>query len=316
LVDDLLDLSRITRGKIHLKMETLEMAEVVARAVETSRPLIDARKHELTIDLPSHPLPVRGDAVRLAQVLGNLLNNAAKYTEEGGRIWLSAGRTEDEIVLRVRDTGMGIPADMLSSIFDLFTQVDRSLDRAQGGLGIGLTLVHKLVEMHGGRVEAFSAGANQGAEFVVHLPALVEEQPSPPSGNGQVESANHARRSRVLVVDDNIDGARSMALLLEIAGHEVRTCHDGIAALEATEAFHPEVVLLDIGLPGMDGFEVARRLREQPTTPRPMLVALTGYGQAEDLRRSREAGFDHHLVKPADPATLNALLAQAPEMSR
>ncbi len=202
---------------------------------------------------------------------------------------------------------------MLSSIFELFTQVDRSLDRAQGGLGIGLTLVHKLIELHGGRVEAFSEGPNRGSEFVVYLPVLSEGLPPPV--NGSAKPAAQPQRSRVLIVDDNADGARSLAMVLELVGHEVRTCHDGPAALVESEAFEPEVVLLDIGLPGMDGYEVARRLRARPGS-QPLLVALTGYGQAEDLRRSREAGFDHHLVKPADPETLTSLFATAPTRPR
>ncbi len=326
LVDDLLDLSRITRGKIHLQMECVDVAGVIARAVETSRPLIDARKHELTIALPPQPLRVRGDPVRLAQVVSNLLNNAAKYTEEGGRIQLYAQCQDDTVILRVQDNGVGIPADMLSSIFELFTQVDRSLDRSQGGLGIGLTLVHKLVEMHDGRVEAFSDGPYQGSEFVVYLPALQTEEEPPPS-NIVAEPRSDSERSRgatappksprrrVLIVDDNADAARSLAMLMEIGGHEVRLGYDGPMGLTEAEKFLPEVVLLDIGLPGMDGLEVARRLRALNLSPRPLLVALTGYGQAEDVRRSHEAGFDHHLVKPADPQALTALLAsvQQPE---
>ena len=306
LVDDLLDLSRITRGKIRLQTEYVDMAVVIARAVETSRPLIDARRHELTVTLPPEPLGVRGDPVRLAQVLSNLLNNAAKYTEEGGHIWLTTERKDGTITLRVRDNGIGIPPEMLSSIFELFTQVDRSLDRAQGGLGIGLTLVHKLVEMHGGQVEAYSDGPGRGSEFVVYLPVLAE---APPTSNGAPQAPARPRRSRVLIVDDNMDAARSLSMVLEIGGHDVRTCYDGAAALEETEEFRPEIVLLDIGLPGMDGFEVARRLRQMPLSPQPFLVALTGYGQADDIRRSREAGFDHHLVKPADPETLASLFA-------
>jgi signal transduction histidine kinase/DNA-binding response OmpR family regulator len=310
LVDDLLDLSRITRGKIRLQMEYVDVAGVLAHAVETSRPLIEARRHELTLTLPPEPLRVRGDPVRLAQVVSNLLNNAAKYTEEGGHIRLTAQHEGGKVVLRVQDNGVGIPPSMLSSIFELFKQVDRSLDRSQGGLGIGLTLVHELVELHEGRVEAFSAGANQGSEFVVRLPAVMEEPQSFPV-NGADEAAAKPRPSRVLIVDDNSDSARSLSMLLEMGGHEVRTCYDGPSGLAEAEAFCPEVVLLDIGLPGMDGFEVAKRLRQRELSPRPLLVALTGYGQAEDVRRSREAGFDYHLVKPADPEALTALLASA-----
>jgi signal transduction histidine kinase/DNA-binding response OmpR family regulator len=308
LVDDLLDLSRITRGKIRLQMESVDVASVIVRAVETSRPLLDARKHELTLELPPKPLRVRGDPLRLAQVLSNLLNNSAKYTEEGGRIRLSAERREDKLILRVQDNGVGIPPDMLSSIFELFTQVDRSLDRSQGGLGIGLTLVHKLVEMHGGIVEAFSAGANRGSEFVVSLPLLLAEEPTPAPRVCFDLPAKPSRR-RVLIVDDNADSARSLGMLLELGGHEIRLCYDGPSGLSEAESFLPEVVLLDIGLPGMDGLEVARSLRTRNLSPRPVLVALTGYGQAEDVRRSHEAGFDHHLVKPADPEALTHLLA-------
>jgi CheY-like chemotaxis protein len=312
LVDDLLDLSRITRGKIRLQTEVMSLAHVLARAVETCRPLIEERHHRLSVAAPPGQLLVEGDAVRLAQVVGNLLNNAAKYTEDGGQIWLSAAREGDEAVVRVRDTGMGIPAEMLGSVFELFTQVDRSLDRSQGGLGIGLTLVRQLVEMHGGRVEAHSGGAGQGSEFVVRLPqlspkALPEVQQSLSPG---LTSRGPGRR--VLVVDDNRDAAESLALLLEVAGHQVRACHDGPAALERVEEFQPDVVLLDIGLPGMDGYEVARRLRALPGGRGVLLVALTGYGQDDDQRRAREAGFDHHLIKPADLEALAGLLAAAP----
>jgi signal transduction histidine kinase/DNA-binding response OmpR family regulator len=316
LVDDLLDISRITRGKIRLQTEIVELSTVVARAVETSRPLIEARHHELTVLLPPEPLRVDGDPVRLAQVLGNLLNNAAKYTEEGGRIALTVEKDSDEAVLRVRDSGVGIPADMLGSIFDLFTQVDRSLDRSQGGLGIGLTLVHRLVEMHGGRVQAFSAGPNRGSEFVVRLPALPGEHRLGTSSNGTAASLSEGPRWRVLVVDDNHDAAESLGLVLSMAGHEVRICYDGLTALAAAEAFQPEVVLLDIGLPGMDGYEVGRRLRARADLKGTLLVALTGYGQDEDLRRSRAAGFDHHLVKPADPDALAGLFSRLQAVPR
>jgi signal transduction histidine kinase len=314
LVDDLLDLSRITRGKIHLQIESVEAANIVARAVEMTRPLIDARKHELTTTLLPGPLYVRGDPIRLAQSISNLLNNAAKYTEEGGQIWLNVERRDDIATFRVRDNGIGIPRDMLSSIFELFKQVDRSLDRSQGGLGIGLTLVHKLIGMHGGRVEAFSGGPNQGSEFVVHLPIWhAEKAPLPPDSTSMPSAASQPLRRRVLIVDDNIDAAHSLAMLMEVGGHEARLCYDGQTALMEAQKFQPEVVLLDIGLPGLDGLEVARRLRAMNLSPRPTLVALTGYGQNDDLRRSQEAGFDHHLVKPADPQTLIALLTSMPQ---
>jgi signal transduction histidine kinase/DNA-binding response OmpR family regulator len=307
IVDDLLDVSRITRGKIQLRTEPVDVAAVVARAVETSRPLIDARRHGLSVALPPEPLRAEADPARLAQVLANLLNNAAKYTEEGGQIWLDVAREAGEVVFRVRDTGIGIPREMLASVFELFTQADRSLDRSQGGLGIGLTLVKSLVEMHGGSVRASSEGPGKGSEFVVRLPALPADPP-PPSANGSREVAGAGARRRVLVVDDNVDGADSLAILLRAARHEVAVSHDGAAALREAEAFRPEVVLLDIGLPGMSGYEVARRLRQLPGLEGVLLVALTGYGQDEDRQRSRDAGIDHHLVKPADPQALQQLL--------
>jgi len=306
LVDDLLDVSRITRGKIRLQAEPVDLTAVVQRAVETSRPLIDVRRHALTVSLPDQPLRVQGDPVRLAQVLGNLLNNAAKYTEDEGKIWLTVERANGEAVCRVRDTGLGIPPDMLASVFDLFTQVDQALDRSQGGLGIGLTLVKQLVELHAGRVQAHSAGLNQGSEFVVRLPALAEESPRGVSANGAPPPAD-VPPCRVLVVDDNVDGAESLAVLLRLGGHDVRVCHDGPAGLALADEFRPGLVFLDIGLPGLDGYEVARRLRAQLGPDGIVLVALTGYGQEEDVLRARQAGFDHHLVKPADPAALTAL---------
>jgi signal transduction histidine kinase/DNA-binding response OmpR family regulator len=314
MVDDLLDLSRITRGKIHLQIERVSAADIVARAVEITRPLIDSRKHELSITLPPQPLYVRGDPIRLAQTIGNLLHNSAKYTDEGGRIDVGVERQEEMAVFRVRDNGMGIPPDMLSSIFELFKQVDLSLDRSQGGLGIGLTLVHKLVGMHGGRVEALSDGLNQGSEFVAHLPIWPEQEALPaPASTSHSHTASQPLRRRVLIVDDNTDAAHSLAMLMEIGGHATQLCYDGQSALTEAEKFRPEVVLLDIGLPGLDGLEVARRIRAMNLSPRPMLVALTGYGQNDDVRRSREAGFDHHLVKPTDPQTLIALLSSAPQ---
>jgi CheY-like chemotaxis protein len=303
----LLDVSRITRGKIHLQLQPLEVAVAVASAVETSRPLIESRKHELTLSLPPEAVQVRADLARLAQILSNLLNNAAKYTEEGGHIWFTVEREGGEAVFRVRDTGAGIPPEVLPRVFDLFTQADQSLDRSQGGLGIGLTLVHRLVEMHQGSVQAFSAGAGQGSEFVVRLPLLVGEPP-PPAANGAAPASGTPDMYRVLVVDDNVDAADSLALLVRLDGHEVRTAHDGQAALEAAQAFHPQVILLDIGLPRMDGYEVARRLREQPGGDRYIMAAVTGYGQDEDRLRAHDAGFDHHLLKPVDPKVLRQVI--------
>jgi CheY-like chemotaxis protein/nitrogen-specific signal transduction histidine kinase len=309
LVDDLLDVSRITQGKIALRQERLELMAVIARALETSRPNIDARKHHLNVSLPQEPIRLEGDLIRLAQVVSNLLNNAAKFTEEGGQIWLTAESQEGEIVLRVRDNGVGIPADLLPRIFDLFTQADRSLDRSQGGLGIGLSLARSIVEMHGGQVEAASAGLGQGSEFTVRLPLLAEATPqSGRESATRTGSAATPRRYRILVVDDNVDSAESMAFLLKFSGHEVQIAHDGPSAIETALLFLPQVLLLDIGLPGMSGYEVARRLRERPEMRNAALLALTGYGQEEDRRRSKEAGFDHHLVKPVDPKLLETLI--------
>jgi two-component system CheB/CheR fusion protein len=309
LVDDLLDVSRITRGKIKLQKETVEVASVVARAVEAARPFIDSRKHELTITQPAEPIHLEADATRLAQIVANLLHNAAKYSEEGERIWLTVDRRPDEAVIKVRDTGMGIPADMLPRVFDLFSQADHSLDRSQGGLGIGLTLVRSLAEMHGGGVQAFSDGPGRGSEFVLRLPASAapcqRKSPSDPAGQG----AATVMPRRILVVDDHVDAAEMLAKLLQLEGHDVRTVHDGTAALEAAQKYQPEVILLDIGLPGMNGYEVARQLRQQPAMANVLLVAVTGYGQEDDRRRSKMAGFDYHLVKPLTPNSLEHLLA-------
>jgi signal transduction histidine kinase/DNA-binding response OmpR family regulator len=311
LVDDLLDISRITRGKIRLRMETVNVATFVAHAVEASRPVIEARRHRLSVSLPNEPLWVRGDSARLAQVLTNLLNNAAKYTPEGGNIWLTASTEADSAVISIRDTGVGIPAEMLGTVFDLFTQVDRSLERSEGGLGIGLTLVKRLVEMHSGSVEALSEGPGRGSEFVVRLSLAPIEGPDLlPSGGIETLAPSHSQ-TRILVVDDNIDGADSLAVLLRLGGHEVSLAHDGPTALDIAQAFHPEIVLLDIGLPGMDGYQVAKRLRSGPATREAILVAVTGYGRDEDRQRSQEAGFDHHLVKPVSFDALRQVFMMA-----
>ncbi len=308
LVDDLLDVSRITRGKINLQKQPLDVSAIVSRAVEGSRPLIDSRGHTLEIHLPDDAGRVEGDPVRLAQVLWNLLNNAAKYTPEGGHIRLTVEKGEGEVVLRVRDTGMGIPADVLPAIFDLFTQAERTLERAEGGLGIGLTLVRQLTEMHDGTVEATSAGPGQGSEFVVRLPLLMDA-PLADGTVGAADDGGSSRRRRILVVDDNRDSAESLATLLRLVGNEVKTAHDGRQALETAAAYRPDMVLLDIGLPVLNGYEVARRLRTEPSYGRAVLVALTGYGSEEDRRRSLSAGFDHHMVKPVDFDSLRTLLA-------
>ncbi len=308
LVDDLLDVSRVMRGKIVLRPERVELAGVVARAVETVQPLVEAQGHELTVRLPPESLPLEADPVRLAQVVGNLLTNAAKYTEPGGRITLSAGREGAEVVLRVRDTGIGIAPELLPKVFDLFVQADHATTKAQGGLGIGLTLVKSLVEMHRGTVEAHSAGPGRGSEFVVRLP-LAAVAPEAPAADGEARGGPAAQRRRVLVVDDNADAAESLALLLGLAGHEARVAHNGPDALRLAESDPPELVFLDLGMPGMDGFQVARRLRQLPGRDGLLLVALTGWGTQEDRRRTAEAGFDRHLVKPVEPQALEELLA-------
>jgi two-component system CheB/CheR fusion protein len=310
LLDDLLDVSRITRGKIMLRKETVELAVVIARAIETSQPLIDARNHRLAVTLPRETLWLEVDVTRLAQVFSNLLNNAAKYTPNGGHIGLTVEASAGSAVVRVQDDGQGIAADLLPHVFDLFTQADGSLARSEGGLGIGLTLVKSLVERHGGCVAARSAGPGQGSEFVVRLPVLAQVPATPAEpGPGEPSPRRLSTNRRILVVEDNADAADSLAVLLRVCGHDVRTVHDGAAALEAAEAFRPEVVLLDIGLPRMDGYQVARRLREQSGTKTALLVAVTGYGQEEDRRRAAAAGFDAYMTKPADPIGLERLLA-------
>jgi signal transduction histidine kinase/methanogenic corrinoid protein MtbC1/ActR/RegA family two-component response regulator len=309
LVDDLLDLSRIARGKMQLRKEWVDLGQVARRAAEASRPLVEARRHELILALPDAPVRLLADPTRLEQVLTNLLNNAARYTPDGGRVWLTATTEGGEAVVRVRDTGIGIPPEMLSGIFGLFAQVERQQERAEGGLGIGLSLVKSLTEMHGGSVEAHSEGPGRGSEFVVRWPLPAEQTPE--GARAPAEEAPGAERAvRILLVDDNVDAAESLAMLLRLLGHEVAVAHDGPAALREADAQRPEVVLLDIGMPRMDGYEVARRLRERPGPGQAVLVALTGWGQEEDRRRSREAGFDHHLVKPVELSALQKLLAQ------
>ncbi len=305
LIDDLLDLSRISRGKIELRKERVELAKVVQHAVETSRPLIDQACHELLIDVPTASIFVDADVTRLAQVFSNLLNNATKYTERGGRLNLSVQRRGNEVAVSVRDNGMGIPAHMLPKVFDMFTQVDRNLERAQGGLGIGLSIVKRLVEMHDGSVEVKSDGHGMGSEFIVQLPIVlsvaqpnyVDEQDGEPS-----------TRRRILVVDDNRDAAMSLAMMLKLMGNDAKTAHDGFEALEAAAAYRPDLILLDIGMPRLNGYETAKAIREKPWGKTIVLVALTGWGQEDDRRRSEAAGFDSHMVKPIEPAILEKLL--------
>jgi PAS domain S-box-containing protein len=334
LIDDLMDMSRINRGKVVLRRETMEIAAAVRLAVETSRPEMEARGQTFVVEVPSVSLPVHGDLSRLAQIFANLLNNAAKYSEPGGRVRLTVSRVEQEAVVRIRDTGIGIPAEMLPRVFDLFTQVDRSLEKAQGGLGIGLSLVKGFVEMHDGTIAVRSDGPGQGSEFTVRLPihepdreraepiAAVREEgvaetpvaaasPVPPAAPepAPVLSQEPTGRRRVLIVDDNKDAASSLAKLLHCMGNETQMAHDGLEAIGVAETFRPDLVMLDIGMPRLSGYDTARRIREQPWGRSMVLVALSGWGQEEDRRRSRDAGFDSHLVKPLEPETMERLLA-------
>ncbi len=308
LLDDLLDMARISRGRIELRKEALDLRAVANRSVEAVRPLYEQRQHELTVSLPPEPVRVEADPTRLEQILTNLLNNAAKYTDPGGRVLLAVGREGAEAVLRVRDTGIGIAPDMLPRVFDLFVQAERRLDRAQGGVGIGLSLVRQLVGLHGGTIEAESRGLGQGSEFIVRLPALADDRGGR-EGQQRPSAPAALPPHRVLVVDDNVDAADSLAVLLRLAGQDVRVAYEGAQALALAQEFCPQAVFLDIGMPGMDGYEVCRRLRQQPGSAAALLVALTGWGQDEDRRRACEAGFDHHAVKPIEPEALRQLLA-------
>lgn len=307
LIDELLDLSRISQGKIRLQRERLPIGVIVQQALESGRPAIQQAGLELHVSLPPDPIYVDADPTRLAQVFANLLNNAAKFTDVGGHVWFTVEREDDHVVARVRDTGIGIAADMLPEVFKMFTQLERSANRSQGGLGIGLSLVKQLVELHGGSVEAHSNGRGAGSEFVVRLPA-VEPQPATevPMAIGQERPT---ASGRILVVDDNVDSAQSLSTLLGVMGYETLTAYDGLEAMAAAEQFRPDIALLDIGMPRLDGLEACRRIRAQPWGKNMLIVALTGWGQQADRQKSSEAAFDYHLVKPVDPAELTTLLA-------
>ncbi len=309
LVDDLLDVSRFTHGKIQLRKEKVELATAAQHTIECVRPLVDSLGHKLTVSLPAHPVHLEADSTRLEQILQNLLNNAIKYTEPGGNISLSVDESNGEAVIRVRDDGAGIPAAFLPKMFDLFTQAEGSLDRTRGGLGIGLALVRKLVAMHGGSVEAHSEGPGRGSEFIVRLPSLpgVANQRSAPS----TVLPQGGESVRVLVVDDSRDLAESLKTLLQLSGHDVQLVHDGPAALASYRTQQPDVVLLDIGLPGMNGYDVARQLRKEQAGKGPLVVAMSGYGKDEDKRLADEAGCDFHMTKPLDLNRLKALITAA-----
>ncbi len=314
LIDDLLDISRVNNGKLQLHFERVELATAVHSAVEATRPLIEASGHELTVTLPRDAVVLNADPTRLAQIISNLLNNAAKYTEKGGHIWLSAEQEEGRVAISVRDTGIGLAPEHVSQIFEMFSQVSPALERSQGGLGIGLALVRGLTQLHNGTIEAHSSGPGMGSEFIVRLPVLDLRPAAPQSassaGGRPDETPVAGSKHRILVVDDNVDSAQSLGLLLARLGHEIQLAHDGLEAVQAAGVFHPQVVLLDIGLPKMNGYEAARRIRERPSEAKVTIIALTGWGQERDKQLASEAGFDHHLTKPVEPETLNKLLAE------
>jgi CheY-like chemotaxis protein len=316
LVDDLLDLGRITRDQLTLRRERVDLSLVIRSAVETSQPLITESGHELIVSLPEQPVHVDGDLTRLSQVFANLLNNAAKFTDPGGRIQLTARIDGGDVVAAVQDNGVGMPSGQLSSIFEMFTHIDQGTDRSYGGLGIGLTLVRRLVELHGGSVIAESDGPGHGSVLTVRLPRLLETVEQPRWMEKPAETGG--ARYRILIVDDNRDSADMLGVMLGLKGHTVQAVYDGSATFEVGATFAPDVVLLDLGMPRPDGFEVCRRLRKQPWGAHALVIAVTGWGQTSDRRRTREAGFDDHLVKPLEPTALDAVLARhrAPETER
>jgi signal transduction histidine kinase/ActR/RegA family two-component response regulator len=314
LVDDLLDVSRITTGKLSLRRDVVALDDVMRAAVDTARPFIEARRHALKVDPPAEPLTLAADATRLAQVFSNLLNNAAKFTPPGGELAVSAGREGDDLLVRVRDSGIGIAPEQLPAVFEMFTQVDQSLERSQAGLGVGLTLARRLIELHGGSLTAHSAGLGHGSEFIVRLPLAqpgLAHGSEAPREHGDSTASGH----RVLVVDDNQDFANSLALILRAMGNDVRVVHDGPGGLALAREFRPDVSFLDIGLPGLNGYELARRLREDAATAGMTLVAVTGWGQDKDRERAFASGFDHHLVKPVETHRVLAILGAAPAAS-
>jgi CheY-like chemotaxis protein len=308
LVDDLLDVSRISRGKLQIRKERMPLADAIHHALDVSAQAVQEQDHELIVSLPDEPLWIDADKTRLAQAISNLLSNAAKYSERGKPIWLTVTREGERAVISVKDEGIGIPLSELGHVFDLFMQVDRSLEKSQGGLGVGLSIVKSLVEMHGGAVETRSEGYGKGSEFVVRLPLVASR--SERSDTGSRPIAQLASPRRVLVIDDNVDATMSLATMLKIMGNEVRTAFDGEAGFQVAEDFRPQLILLDIGMPKVNGYETCRRIRLEEWGKDITIAALTGWGQDEDKRRSRESGFNRHLVKPVEPATIEELLAE------
>lgn len=309
LVDDLLDVNRIVRNKLELRRERIELAGIINQAVEICQTLVEQAGHELTVQLPHERIYLQADPARLTQVFGNLLNNACKYTNPGGHLKIMAERLGSEIVVRIKDDGIGIPKDKLTDIFEMFEQLHQGSEQSRGGLGIGLNVVKRLIAMHGGSIHATSDGPGRGSEFSVRLPVIVETAPTSEHRGADVD-ARSATKRRILIVDDNVDSAQSLAMLLNFSGNETATAYDGVTAVEATQSFRPDILLLDISLPKMDGHEVARRIREQDWGKQMILVALTGWGQEEDRRRSKEAGFDEHMLKPVDYEALMKFLAK------
>ncbi len=316
LLDDLLDVTRVSRGTLVLARRRLALSSVFDAAIEVATPAIEARRHQLQVTLPDAPIEIDGDAVRLSQVLSNLLNNAAKYTDAGGTIELSARRIDQTVRIAVKDSGIGLAPESLAGVFDMFSQVQSALDRSEGGLGIGLTLVRALVELHGGRVDVESKGLGQGSTFSVVLPLAVgtAEASGAAAGGAAADEAIVGRR-RVLIADDNVDAAESLAELVQLAGHDVRVVHDGTFAVDMAREFRPHVAFLDLGMPGCNGYEVARRIRLEPWSRGVRLVAVTGWGREDDRSRSRDAGFDSHLTKPVNPSAVEAALSAAEVLS-